>query len=633
MSPLIPMVIEQTSRGERSFDIYSRLLNERIIFLGTPVDDQIANLIVAQLLHLESEDPDKDISLYINSPGGSVYAGLAIYDTMQFVKPDVQTTCIGIAMSMGALLLGGGAAGKRFALPNAKILIHQVSGGFQGQATDIEIAARETIALKRRLEEIIAHHSGQDIEKVSKDMERDYFLTAQEADEYGIIDRVITTPLGSSGFPESEVQEDMARASEGNEQLLCSFCGKSQRQVKKLIAGPGVYICDECIDLCNEIIDEELTTPTQLDLDNLPRPLDIYSVLNDYVVSQEEAKRTLAVAVYNHYKRVRMGQEDGDVELQKSNILLLGPTGCGKTLLAQTLARILNVPFAIADATALTEAGYVGEDVENILLKLIQAADFDIKKAETGIIYIDEVDKIARKADNPSITRDVSGEGVQQALLKILEGTVASVPPQGGRKHPHQEFLSIDTTNILFICGGAFAGLDKIIGRRVGKNSVGFGADVRSKNSEESAELLSDVMPEDLLSFGLIPEFIGRLPVISAVHQLRREDLVQILTEPKNALTRQYQRFFGYDSIELEFREDALWEIADKALVRETGARGLRSIIENALLDVMFELPSRKDVSKCVITKETISKGLKPTLVTSADGIADESDALAEESA
>ena len=279
----------------------------------------------------------------------------------------------------------------------------------------------------------------------------------------------------------------MARASEGNEQLLCSFCGKSQRQVKKLIAGPGVYICDECIDLCNEIIDEELTTPTQLDLDNLPRPLDIYSVLNDYVVSQEEAKRTLAVAVYNHYKRVRMGQEDGDVELQKSNILLLGPTGCGKTLLAQTLARILNVPFAIADATALTEAGYVGEDVENILLKLIQAADFDIKKAETGIIYIDEVDKIARKADNPSITRDVSGEGVQQALLKILEGTVASVPPQGGRKHPHQEFLSIDTTNILFICGGAFAGLDKIIGRRIGKNSVGFGADVRSSKAPRRA--------------------------------------------------------------------------------------------------------------------------------------------------
>ena len=425
----------------------------------------------------------------------------------------------------------------------------------------------------------------------------------------------------------------MARASEGNEQLLCSFCGKSQRQVKKLIAGPGVYICDECIDLCNEIIDEELTTPAQLDLDNLPRPLDIYSVLNDYVVSQEESKRTLAVAVYNHYKRVRMGLDDGEVELQKSNILLLGPTGCGKTLLAQTLARILNVPFAIADATALTEAGYVGEDVENILLKLIQAADFDIKKAETGIIYIDEVDKIARKADNPSITRDVSGEGVQQALLKILEGTVASVPPQGGRKHPHQEFLSIDTTNILFICGGAFAGLDKIIERRIGKNTVGFGADIRSRSSEESAEMLASVMPEDLMSFGLIPEFVGRLPVISAVHQLTREDLVEILVEPKNALVKQYQRFFGYDSIELVFTEDALWEISDHALARETGARGLRSIIELALLDVMFELPSRTDVTKCVITKETISKGLKPTLVTSAGGVDDELEELAEESA
>jgi ATP-dependent Clp protease ATP-binding subunit ClpX len=425
----------------------------------------------------------------------------------------------------------------------------------------------------------------------------------------------------------------VARASEGNEQLLCSFCGKSQRQVKKLIAGPGVYICDECIDLCNEIIDEELTTPAQLDLDNLPKPLDIYAVLNDYVVSQEESKRTLAVAVYNHYKRVRMGLEDAEVELQKSNILLLGPTGCGKTLLAQTLARILNVPFAIADATALTEAGYVGEDVENILLKLIQAADFDIKKAETGIIYIDEVDKIARKADNPSITRDVSGEGVQQALLKILEGTVASVPPQGGRKHPHQEFLSIDTTNILFICGGAFAGLDKIIERRIGKNTIGFSADVRSRNASESSELLSQVMPEDLITFGLIPEFVGRLPVVSAVHQLTRENLVEILTEPKNALVRQYQRFFGYDHIELVFTEDALWEIADHALERETGARGLRSIIELALLDVMFELPSRTDVTKCVLTKETITRGQKPTLVTSAEGVVEELDELAEETA
>jgi ATP-dependent Clp protease ATP-binding subunit ClpX len=425
----------------------------------------------------------------------------------------------------------------------------------------------------------------------------------------------------------------VARASDGNEQLLCSFCGKSQRQVKKLIAGPGVYICDECIDLCNEIIDEELTSPSQLDLENLPRPKDIYAVLNDYVVSQEEAKRTLAVAVYNHYKRVQMGTEEDEVELQKSNILLLGPTGCGKTLLAQTLARILNVPFAIADATALTEAGYVGEDVENILLKLIQAADFDIKKAETGIIYIDEVDKIARKADNPSITRDVSGEGVQQALLKILEGTVASVPPQGGRKHPHQEFLSIDTTNILFICGGAFSGLEKIIGRRIGKNAVGFGADIRSRHDGETSELLAQVMPEDLLAYGLIPEFIGRLPVVSAVHQLQREDLVQILTEPRNALVKQYQRFFGYDTIELVFTDDALWSIADKALERETGARGLRSIIETALLDVMFELPSRKDVSKCAITKETIEKGVKPTLVTSAGHEIEDEEERAAESA
>jgi ATP-dependent Clp protease ATP-binding subunit ClpX len=415
----------------------------------------------------------------------------------------------------------------------------------------------------------------------------------------------------------------MARPTDSNEQLLCSFCGKSQRQVKKLIAGPGVYICDECIDLCNEIIDEELAAPPAFDIENLPKPREIYDVLDEYVVGQDPSKRTLSVAVYNHYKRVQMMMSgDSDIELQKSNILLLGPTGCGKTLLAQTLARTLNVPFAIADATALTEAGYVGEDVENILLKLIQAADYDVKKAETGIIYIDEVDKIARKADNPSITRDVSGEGVQQALLKILEGTQASVPPQGGRKHPHQEFLTIDTTNVLFICGGAFAGLERIIEHRVGRQGVGFMADIVTAEQRDVGNIFTKVRPEDLLNYGLIPEFVGRLPIVSAVHYLDKESLVRILTEPKNALVRQYQKFFSLDDIELVFADDALTAIAEKAQERQTGARGLRTIIEEALLNVMFELPSRHDVRKCVITKETIEKGLDPTLVTEADNSA-----------
>ncbi|KAI4453603.1 atp-dependent clp protease atp-binding subunit clpx-like mitochondrial-related [Holotrichia oblita] len=575
-----------------------KALEDRIIFLGEEVNDVTASLVVAQLLFLDAEDPDKDINFYINSaPGGSVTAGFAIYDTMQYVKADVSTICIGLAASFGSFLLAGGAKGKRFALPNAEIMIHQPLGGARGQATDIEIQARQILKAKEKLNRMLAENTGQSLEVIAKDVERDFYMTAEEAKKYGIIDVVISSQKNK-----------------------CAFCGKTQEQVGQLIAGPNVSICNECLELCLDALDDnagDITQDVSMTGDNIPTPKEMSAMLDEYVIGQDDAKRALSVAVYNHYKRVfsKLDKKKPEVEIQKSNILLIGSTGVGKTFLAQTLAKLLKVPFAIADATSLTEAGYVGEDVENILLRLIQAADGDIKLAEHGIIYIDEIDKISRRSDNPSITRDVSGEGVQQALLKILEGTIANVPPQGGRKHPHQDFFQIDTNNILFICGGAFGGIDKIIEQRLNKKVIGFGSESKSKNEIMNESILKQLLPQDLHKYGLIPELIGRLPVVVTLSSLDENALISILSKPKNALTKQYKHLFEMDNVILEFEESALYAIAKMAIERETGARGLRAIVENFMTDIMYEIPSNKMIEKCIITEDTVKNNTPPIFI------------------
>jgi ATP-dependent Clp protease ATP-binding subunit ClpX len=614
----IPYVIEKTGRGERAYDIYSRLLEDRIVFIGTAIDDHVANAVVAQLLFLETENRTQDINMYINSPGGSVTAGLAIYDAMQHVSCPVATFCIGQAASMGAVLLMAGTKGKRHILPHSRVMIHQPWGGAGGTAADIRIQADEILKLKSAINQIRTP-TGTATWTASRRSSTEWWTRSSSRPR-----------MGEGGGRDDRPGRMKSSDGRPNDEQ-CTFCEKDRQEVQNLIAGPpGIYICNECVELCNTILVERrpprpTAAPALAELvpERLPKPSAILEQLGQYVVGQARAKRVLAVAVYSHYRRMLARQQadtaERGVEIDKSNILLVGPTGSGKTLMARTLARILDVPFAIADATTLTEAGYVGEDVENIVLKLVQAAGYNVERAQQGIIFIDEIDKIRRTTSNVSITRDVSGEGVQQALLKILEGTIANVPPQGGRKHPEQQYIQVDTRDILFIAGGTFSGIEEIVARRVGRGSIGFherpqAGEVPPTAVDESNALIAQVTNEDLVEYGLIPEFVGRLPVIAPLSSLSPDELVQTLTQPRNALVRQYQSLFELEDCELQFENEALRAVAGKALSLKTGVRAARSIIESLMLDVVYELPERgRDL--CYVVTPDFVEGRAPIVV------------------